>query len=186
MCKARSAKQNVQSQICKAKYAKPNVQSQNSKLIYKIIKIFKFSIIYIHNIYIPINIFLNKLLQMDIQRKELSEFQRGEIIGAWKCDLSVRKISELLDHPKSTVHEVIIAYKDGFETLPSRSGRPPIITERDGRHLMQTLNKDRKTNINELCEDFVTSSSTEVSQITLKRYLHKNKIYGRIGAKNLL
>ena len=48
---------------------------------------------------------------------------------------------------------------------------------------MQTLNKDRKTNINELCENFITSTSTNVSQITLKRYLHKNNIYGRIGAK---
>ena len=106
---------------------------------------------------------------MDTQRKELSEFQRGEIIGAWKCcDLSIRKISEILKYPKSTVHEVIAKYKEGFETLPSRSGRPPIITERDGRHLMQTLNKDRKTNINELCENFVTSTSTEVSEITLK------------------
>ena len=120
---------------------------------------------------------------MSSQRKELTDFQRGEIIGAWKCNLSVRKISEILKYPKSTVHEVIVAYKEGLETLPSRNGRPPIITERDGHHLMQTLNKDRKTNINELCENFVTSTSTNVSQITLKRYLHKNNIYGRIGAK---
>ena len=48
---------------------------------------------------------------------------------------------------------------------------------------MQVLNKDRRVNINELCEDFVDSTSTSVSQITLKRHLHKNKIYGQIGAK---
>lgn len=117
------------------------------------------------------------------QRKELSEFQRGEIIGAWKCDFSERKISEILNYPKSTVHDVITMYKNGLETAPSRSGRPPIITERDGRHLMNNLNKNRKTNIQELCEEFVTSTSTNVSEITLRRYLHKNNIYGRIGVK---
>jgi hypothetical protein len=120
---------------------------------------------------------------MTTQRKELTEFQRGEIIGAWKCNLSERKISDILNYSKSTVHNVIITYKGGFEILPPRSGRPPIITERDGRHLMQTLNKDRKTNITELCENFVTSTSTKVSQITLKRYLHNRDYYGRIGAK---
>src|SRR5829696_1372698 len=121
---------------------------------------------------------------MNTQRKELSDFQSGEIIGAWKCGFSERKISEVLNYPKSTVHDVIFIYKnDGPETLPSRSGRPPILTERDNRHLMQILNKNHRTNINELCENFVTSTSTNVSQITLKRHLHKNGVFGRIGAK---
>ena len=126
---------------------------------------------------------------MTTQRKELSEFQRGEIIGAWKCrefceKLSERKISEILGYPKSTVHEVIAAYRDhGIEKPSPRSGRPPILTERDGRHLMQILNKNRKTNLNELYENFVSSTSVNVSKFTLRRYLHKLKVYGRIGAK---
>jgi len=126
---------------------------------------------------------------MTTQRKELSEFQRGEIIGAWKCrefceKLSERKISEILGYPKSTVHEVIAAYRDhGIEKPSPRSGRPPILTERDGRHLMQILNKNCKTNLNELYENFVSSTSVNVSKFTLRRYLHKLKVYGRIGAK---
>ncbi len=126
---------------------------------------------------------------MTTQRKELSEFQRGEIIGAWKCrefceKLSERKISEILGYPKSTVHEVIAAYRDhGIEKPSPRSGRPPILTERDGRHLMQILNKNHKTNLNELYENFVSSTSVNVSKFTLRRYLHKLKVYGRIGAK---
>src|SRR6266511_2302419 len=122
-------------------------------------------------------------LTKPFQRKELSEFQRGEIIGAWKCDFSERNISDKLGYPKSTVHDVIVAYKNGFETLPPRTGRPPILTERDSRHLIQTLNKNRRTNINELHENFVNSTSTNVSQITIKRHLHEHNIYGRIGAK---
>ena len=67
---------------------------------------------------------------MTTQCKELSEFQHSEIIGAWKCrefceKLSERKISEILGYPKSTVHEVIAAYRDhGIEKPSSRSGRP--------------------------------------------------------------
>ena len=57
------------------------------------------------------------------------------------------------------------------------------MTERDNCHLMQILNKNRRININELCEDFVASTSTNISQITLKWHLHKNKIYGRVGVK---
>ena len=48
---------------------------------------------------------------------------------------------------------------------------------------MQTLNKNRKTTIDELCENFTTSTSIEASPITIKQYLHKNNIYGRVGAK---
>ena len=125
---------------------------------------------------------------MTTKRKELTEFQREEIIGAWKCNkhikLSEKKISDLLGYPKSTVHDVIAAYRDhGIEKPLSRSGRPLILTERDGRHLMKALNKNCKTNINELYENFTSSTSTNISKFTLRRYLHKLNIYGRIGAK---
>ena len=127
--------------------------------------------------------FFNNFLKMTTQRKQLTEFQRGEIIGAWKFGHSESKISEKLNRPKSTINKVIATYKKGIEVPPPRTGRPPKITERDNRHLMQVLNKNRRITINELCEDFIASTSTNVSQITLKRHLHKIKIYGRIGAK---
>ena len=121
---------------------------------------------------------------MTTQRKELSEFQRGEIIGAWKCNFSVRIIEEVLKYSKSTIQNVISAYKnDGLEKRPSQSGRPIIISERDNHHLIRILNKNRRTNVKELCEDFITSTSTNVSSVTLRRHLHKNNIHGRVGAK---
>ena len=121
---------------------------------------------------------------MSAKRKELLAFQREEIIGAQKCKFSERKISEALGYPKSTVHEVIAAYRDhGYETLSPRSGRPPILTERDGHHLIQILNKNRRTNINELYENFISSTSANISKITLRRFLHKLNFYGRIRVK---
>src|SRR5436305_14685148 len=108
---------------------------------------------------------------MATQRKELSEFQCGKIIDDWKCNkhikLSERKISDLLEYPKSTVHEVIAAYRDHGIEKPS--GKPPILTERDGCHLMKVLNKNRKTNINELYENFIFSTSTNISKFTLRQ-----------------
>ena len=94
---------------------------------------------------------------MSAKRKELSAFQREEIIGAWKCKFSERKISEALGYPKSTVHEVIAAYRDHeYETLPSRNSRPPILTERDNHHLIQILNKNRRTNQSRaLAQDYI-------------------------------
>ncbi|GET52988.1 IS630 family transposase [Rhizophagus irregularis DAOM 181602=DAOM 197198] len=57
---------------------------------------------------------------MSCKRRELTIFERGEVIGAWKCEIR------------------------GDETLPPRTGRPPKMTERDGRHLIRILKKDRK------------------------------------------
>jgi len=48
---------------------------------------------------------------------------------------------------------------------------------------MRVLNENRRTNIKEICENFISSTSTNISTITLKRHLHSNNIYGRIGAK---
>ena len=68
------------------------------------------------------------LLKMTTQRKELTIFERGEIIGAWKCGISERKIAETLNHPKTTIHNIIFAYKNNnYEKPPPRSGRPPIM-----------------------------------------------------------
>ncbi|CAB4423366.1 unnamed protein product [Rhizophagus irregularis] len=76
------------------------------------------------------------LTTMSCKRRELTIFERGEVIGAWKCGIR------------------------GDETLPSRTGRPPKMTERDGRHLIRILKKDRKTTLQELHENFVDSTST--------------------------
>jgi hypothetical protein len=38
---------------------------------------------------------------MSPQRKELDLFQRGQIIGAWKCGATIRTIAQTLNHPPS-------------------------------------------------------------------------------------
>ncbi|PKC68446.1 hypothetical protein RhiirA1_457199 [Rhizophagus irregularis] len=49
---------------------------------------------------------------MSTKQKELTNFQRGEIIGAWKCGTSIKKISEVLYYSQSIIYDVIAAYED--------------------------------------------------------------------------
>ncbi|GFW79518.1 hypothetical protein TNCV_128231 [Trichonephila clavipes] len=49
--------------------------------------------------------------------KELSEFDRGSIVGCHLCGKSVREIADILQKPKSTVSDVIVKWKPrGSET----------------------------------------------------------------------
>lgn len=124
---------------------------------------------------------------MTTQRKELTIFERGEIIGAWKCGISERKIAETLNHPKTTIHNVIFAYKNNnYEKPPPRSGRPPIMTERDNNHLTIIVKKNKKTTLQEIHEEFINSTSTNVCINTIQKFLHKQGFYGRVGIRKAL
>ena len=51
-------------------------------------------------------------------RSELTLFERGEIIGAWKCGISEEKIAVTLKRARSTVHKVIVTYRDQQQQKP--------------------------------------------------------------------
>ena len=62
--------------------------------------------------------------------KELSEFERGEVIGLLEESCSERKISKLLDIPKSTVYDTIKKFSEtGTTENFFRPGRPQILNE---------------------------------------------------------
>ncbi len=124
---------------------------------------------------------------MITKRKELSAFEREEIIGAWKCNLFENKIAQGLDHPSSIIHDIISAYKNfGFEIMSLQDGRPPIMTKRDGRHLKRIIKENRRTNLQEITDNFIFFTSTNVCIKTVKHYLHNHNFYGRIGVKKSL
>ena len=51
-------------------------------------------------------------------RSKLTLFQRGEIIGAWKCGLSEARIAAILGRAPGTVHNIIVAYRDNQQEKP--------------------------------------------------------------------
>ncbi|CAB5381276.1 unnamed protein product [Rhizophagus irregularis] len=87
------------------------------------------------------------------QRRELTEFEREEIIGLWKGG-----------------HKQI--------TASSRSRRPPKLTERSIRHLVRTLKEDRQQSLEEMTKKFSESLSISVSPNTIKRTLHFESFFG--------
>jgi transposase len=121
------------------------------------------------------------------KKRELTDFERGEIVGLSKGGFSQRKIAELLNFPKSTVGEVIKKYNEqGLTTTASRSGRPKILSERDNRQLIKIIKENRNKTLEELTEEFNTSMAISVSCRTVQRVLHEEGYSGHAAKKKPL
>ncbi|GFX17510.1 uncharacterized protein TNCV_3411101 [Trichonephila clavipes] len=63
--------------------------------------------------------------------KELSEFDRGSIVGCHLCGKSVREIEDILQKPTSTVSDVIVEWKR------RGTAHKPDITPKNAKHRLQ-------------------------------------------------
>jgi transposase len=71
---------------------------------------------------------------------ELSDFERGLVIGCHISKKSVRDIATLLKLPKSIVGDVIVKWKgEGTSTTKQRPGRPRLMTDGDRRALKKVV-----------------------------------------------
>lgn len=77
--------------------------------------------------------------------RDLSDFERGMIVGLHLAGKSERQIAAIVEVGKSTAHDVITAYNTSQKTtVAPRTGRQPILNERDTRQLVRTVKKNRK------------------------------------------
>lgn len=121
------------------------------------------------------------------ERKELTDFERGEIVGLSRGGFSYKNISIILGIPKSTVGVVVKNYNEqGLTTTKPRSGRPKILSERDNRHLMKIAKENRSNTLEELTENFNTAMNISVSSRTIQRALHKEGFSGHAAKKKPL
>lgn len=119
--------------------------------------------------------------------RELTDFERGEIIGAWKFGHSERQISEGLEFPKSTIHNIITKYKENnTTTTESRSGRPPMLSSRNVRYLVNIVKENRQQSVEEITKKFSESLDLSPSTKTIRRYLNNEGYYGRAGLRKPL
>jgi transposase len=119
--------------------------------------------------------------------RELTEFERGEIIGLWKGDHSERDIVNILEFSKTTIHDTIERYKKENQILSApRSGRPPKLSERNIRELVKIVKEDRQQSLNEIAEKFNDLSIVSVSSYTVQRTLHNEGFFGRAGKRKPL
>lgn len=114
---------------------------------------------------------------------ELSEFDRGSIVGCHLCGKSVREIADILQKPKSTVSDVIVNWKRrGMETAEKRAGRPKKLGERSRRTLKRVVKQNRKSSLLEISQEFQSSSDVSVSSRTVRRELNNLGFHGRAAA----
>ena len=74
---------------------------------------------------------LNNIENTLVKRKQLSEYQRGQIIAFFECKKTYAEISDKVDVPISTIGYVIKAYKTkGVTVPPKRTGKPKVFTDR--------------------------------------------------------
>lgn len=115
--------------------------------------------------------------------EELSEFQRGTVVGCYLCKKSVREISAMLNLPRSTVSAVILKWKrGGITTALPRSGRPHKLKEEDRQVLERVALEKCLPSIKALTAEFQSASGANVSSTTVRRELHEMGFRGRVSS----
>lgn len=115
--------------------------------------------------------------------EELSDFQRGTVVGCHLSKKTVREISAMLGLPRSTVGSVILKWKrGGITTALPRSGRPHKLREEDRQVLEKVALETRVPSIKALTSEFQSVSGASVSFRTVRRELRTMGFRGRVSA----
>ncbi|XP_041838989.1 aminoacyl tRNA synthase complex-interacting multifunctional protein 1-like isoform X2 [Melanotaenia boesemani] len=115
--------------------------------------------------------------------EELSDFQRGTVVGCHLCNKSVREISALLNLPRSTVSAVILRWKrGGITTALPRSGRPHKLKEEHRQLLERVALEKCLPSVKAIAAEFQTTSGANVSCSTVRRELHEMGIQGPLSS----
>lgn len=117
------------------------------------------------------------------KRKELSDFERGVIVGCHISGKSIRAIAVELSQPRSTVGDVVKKWKTtGVGTRTAHVGRPRKLTERDRRVLKREVRKNRKKPLQIINSEFQQAAGVTVHPNTLRKELHALNIHGCVAA----
>jgi len=110
---------------------------------------------------------------LDEKRKELNEFERGKIIGLSTEGCSVRKISKILEIPKSTVQNTIKKFSEtGTTQNLFRPGRPRILTEINKQQLKKIVQDEPHATLSQIHEKFQKKTDLSTCTKTIKREIH--------------
>ena len=116
---------------------------------------------------------------------ELTEFERGIIIGAWLFDHSEREIEAKTGYAKSTIHDTIERYREtGGATSRPRSGRPQLLSDRDKWHLVRIVQSNHQQSAKQARNNFVQSSGTVASLSTVRRALYEAGYHSRVAGSH--
>jgi transposase len=115
---------------------------------------------------------------------QLTDFERGRIIGRWEAGESTRDIAGALNHSQSQVTRAIKAFKEEHQTtIASRSGRPSALNDRDVRQVKRITKKNRNKPIEQITDSVNESLSTSICSATVRNYLHEEGYYSRVALR---
>jgi transposase len=113
---------------------------------------------------------------------ELSDLERGLVIGYHISKKSVRDIATRLNLFKSAVGDVIVKWKrEGTTTTKPRSGRLRLMTHRD-RRALKVVREIRQTSSETITHYFRSAINYPVSTMTVHRELRGMWFHGRAAA----
>jgi len=119
---------------------------------------------------------------------DLSDFQRGQIVGAHLVGSSLTKTATLLSASRAAVFKVMAAHTNYGETSSTErnSGRNPKRSEGDRRELKRIISKNHRTTIAKIRAELNTHLKDSVYTKKAPEKLYKSNIHGTDAIAKLL
>lgn len=118
------------------------------------------------------------------RKPNLSEDLRTLIIHRSKEGMSNRAIGKLFDVNESTVRRTIAKFEaEGSVADKQRSGRPPKLSLREQRSIVNESQKNRRSTSRELTNDASGKFGKRLHPSTVRRILMRAGLYGRVAKK---
>ena len=119
--------------------------------------------------------------------QELSMDVKNVIIELFQNGFSRRKISDVLKIPKSTVIDIVRKFlTSGSVENKARSGRPPLIKEREYRKLERIVKTNRRSSLTDVTIKFNEENTAPVAKRSIQHHLHKHGFNRRICKKKVV
>uniref|UniRef100_A0A3B4YW54 Transposase Tc1-like domain-containing protein n=1 Tax=Stegastes partitus TaxID=144197 RepID=A0A3B4YW54_9TELE len=115
-----------------------------------------------------------------VRGKDLSDFERGFIVGARMAGASVTRTAQLASVSIGTVAKVTSAFRATGKTSVSRvgnCGRQRTLDDRDARALVQFVKKNRSATLAQVTQNLNAGRNQTVSTRTVRRQLHREGYY---------
>ncbi|GFV35330.1 transposable element Tcb1 transposase [Trichonephila clavipes] len=119
---------------------------------------------------------------------DLSEFEKGMIVGMRCAGCSVTETAIYLGCARSTLSAVMTAYKKCGNVTSGKhnSGRKRKLTDRDKRVLTRIVARKRKQSLSQITSEVNSHLRNPISARTVQRELHASNLYGRVGIRKPL